>query len=349
MNKSAVLTVFLGLLFVLGGCATKQPLQPSTEFQAQPLVKEMWKKKVDSLIFVLDASSSMAESANGVEKFVVGRDVVAHFNETMPDLAIRVALRSFGHSLSYSFESTVPVYGLTDYSRQGLADALASIVPAGGPSPMAESFKAAGADLRATQGKIAMVVVSDGKDMDKGALRAATALSAEYGDRLCIHTVLVGDDEDGRALLNAVSSAAGCGQAVAATDLATGPAMADFVATVLLDKADSWIFNDIKFESDKAVLMASSYPTLAKIVTILQNQPGIRVEIQGHTDSTASAGYNIDLSKRRAVTVMRYLRSKGIEASRMTAKGYGEGKPVDTNSTEQGKANNRRVELKPLP
>ena len=94
--------------------------------------------------------------------------------------------------------------------------------------------------------------------------------------------------------------------------------------------------------------MNSSYPTLDKIVAILNSNPGISVEIQGHTDSTASAEYNIDLSQRRAETVMKYLESKGIAASRMMAHGYGEGQPIDTNNTEEGKANNRRVELKPV-
>ena len=124
--------------------------------------------------------------------------------------------------------------------------------------------------------------------------------------------------------------------------------MAEFVTTVLLEKAESWIFRDIKFASDKDVLMASSYPTLEKIFHILTNDIDISVEIQGHTDSTASAEYNMDLSQRRAETVMNYLESKGIAASRMTAHGYGEGQPIDTNNTEKGKANNRRVEFKPV-
>lgn len=348
IKTTGLLTAMLALAFLLGGCASQQPIQPMAQFEVQPLVKEMWKQKVDTLVVVLDASSSMGQDYQGMDKFSIGRDIVAHFNETMPELEIQVALRSFGHSMRYSFASTVPVYGMTTYSRQGLADGLMSIIPAGGPSPMASAFTAANDDLKASQGKIAMVVVTDGKDMGKETMPAAKALAAAYGDRLCIHTVLVGDDETGRNLLKNISDTSGCGLAITADELVTGPAMADFVAAVLLEKADSWIFNDIKFESDKAVLIPSSIPTLEKIVEILKNQPNLAVEIQGHTDSTASAAHNIDLSKRRATTVMRYLRAHGIDARRLTAKGYGEGQPIDTNETEQGKANNRRVELKPL-
>jgi OOP family OmpA-OmpF porin len=342
--RSAILV----FIFMLAGCATQHPTRQPPPFQVQPLVKEMWTQKADNLVFVLDASASMSQGYNGYEKFDIGRRVLSRFNKTMPDLAIKVALRSFGHSLTYSHESTVPVYGLNDYSRLDVAEALASIVPAGGPSPMEKSFRAVAEDLKAAQGKIAMVVVSDGQDMDNAILEAAMDLNRQYGDRLCVYTVLVGDDEAGRALLSKISNVTGCGQTINADDVNTGTTMADFVSTVLLDKAESWIFKDVKFESDKAVLMASSYPTLDVMVKILKDNPGISVEIQGHTDSTASAVYNVDLSQRRARTVMKYLQGKGIAPSRMTARGYGEGRPIDTNATEEGKANNRRVELKPM-
>ncbi len=350
MNTRRVVWISFTLvvLFMAGGCATKQPVHPSSTFQVQPLVKEMWTQKVDNLVFVLDASASMSQNHNGYEKFDIGRTVVSRFNKTMPDLPIKVALHSFGHSLTYSYEGTVPVYGLRDYSRAGVADALASIVPAGGPSPMEKSLKAVADDLKATQGKVAMVVISDGKDMGNAPMDAAMELNAQYGDRLCIYTVLIGDDDAGRTLLSRISNVTDCGQAITADDVDTGPAMADFVTTALLVKADSWIFKDIKFESDKDVLMAGSYPTLEKILNILRDTPEISVEIQGHTDSTASAAYNMDLSQRRAQTVMKYLHGKGIPASRITARGYGEGRPIDTNETAEGKANNRRVELKPM-
>lgn len=347
-RKICCISIMLVFMFMLGGCATQQAVRQPPPFQVQPLVKEMWRQKADNLIIVLDASASMSESYNGYEKFDIGRRMVSRFNKTMPDLAFKVALRSFGHSLAYSYKSTVPVYGLSDYSRDGIAAALAEIVPAGGPSPMEKSFKAVADDLKATQGKIAMVVVSDGKDMNDASLKAAMDLNARYGDRLCLYTVLIGDDPAGRTLLSRISNVTGCGQAITADDVNTGSAMAEFVTTVLLEKAESWIFRDIKFESDKDILMASSYPTLEKILHILTNDIEISVEIQGHTDSTASNAHNMDLSQRRAQTVMKYLQSKGIPASRMTARGYGEDRPIDTNDTEEGKANNRRVELKPM-
>jgi OOP family OmpA-OmpF porin len=214
-------------------------------------------------------------------------------------------------------------------------------------------------DLSATQGKIAMVVVSDGKDMGKEPLVAANALKAQFGDRLCIYTVLVGDNEAGRNLLSELSKVTGCGSMVSADNLATGPQMADFVKEVLLEavptplppmsERKTWVFKDIKFEFDKATLMKSSYPILDNIYTILSDHPEIKtVEIQGHTCSIGTEAYNLDLSQRRAHTVMKNLQDKGIDPARMTAKGYGESQPMESNKTKQGRSNNRRVELKPV-
>lgn len=343
---------------VLAGCAAQQGAPRQAAFQAQPLTMHGWQQKTHNLVLVLDASSSMTERFNGVEKFVIGRDFLANFNETVPDLPLLAALRSFGHSPAFSDESTVMNFGLSEYSRPGIAGALAAIVPAGGPSPMSAALEAVADDLRDTEGEIAMVLVSDGKDIEHSPLEAARALQARYADRLCIYTVLVGYDGEGRALLSSISQVAGCGQAVNAMDITSGAKMADFVAEVLLkktetglpemSKAGTWVFKDIKFELDKAVLMKSSYPRLNDIVKILKTQSELKVEIQGHTDSTASDAYNLDLSRRRAQTVMKYLQSKGIAPGRMTARGYGESRPIDSNDTEKGRSNNRRVELKPL-
>lgn len=359
-KRGVYLLSLLVIAVLMSGCAGQDGKKPAP-FQAQSLADGNWKQKADNLIFVLDASSSMTESYNGVQKFDTARGVIANFNQTMPALNLKAALRTFGHDPALSNKSTMLVYGVTNYNRAGLAEALNKIVPAGGPSPMEKSLAAVEEDLKATQGKTAMVIVSDGKDMGKAPLDAANALKAKYGDRLCIYTVLVGDDEAGGALLKALAATTGCGAAVTADQIASGPQMADFVKTVLLEpvakpvkaqmppksERGTWVFKDIKFEFDKATLMASSYPTLENIYAALRDNPEIKVEIQGHTDSVGTDQYNLGLSQRRAQTVMQYLKDKGIAATRMTAKGYGESQPIDTNKTVAGRANNRRVELKP--
>ncbi len=77
----------------------------------------------------------------------------------------------------------------------------------------------------------------------------------------------------------------------------------------------------------------------------MEENPGLAVEIAGHTDSTGSAEHNQDLSQKRAEAVVEYLFSKGIETDRLISTGYGDRKPVGSNDTEEGRAINRRTEL----
>jgi OOP family OmpA-OmpF porin len=87
---------------------------------------------------------------------------------------------------------------------------------------------------------------------------------------------------------------------------------------------------------------------LNSITTVLAANPNLKLEIGGHTDSTGSAAFNEKLSQRRAQAVMDYLVKHGIDASRLSAHGYGSSMPAASNSTAAGRAKNRRVELKPI-
>jgi OOP family OmpA-OmpF porin len=104
----------------------------------------------------------------------------------------------------------------------------------------------------------------------------------------------------------------------------------------------------VNFASGKADILPGSTSVLDEVAAILKADGSIRAEIQGHTDSQGAAGYNQDLSERRANSVREYLIQKGVNASQLTAKGYGESSPVADNSTEIGRLQNRRVELQRL-
>jgi len=106
------------------------------------------------------------------------------------------------------------------------------------------------------------------------------------------------------------------------------------------------ILEGINFEHDKAVLLASSMDILDRVAASLVEHPEVKVEVGGHCDADGSDAYNRRLSDRRAKAVRDYLVKKGVPATRMTAKGYGESQPIADNNTAEGKAKNRRVELK---
>ena len=104
--------------------------------------------------------------------------------------------------------------------------------------------------------------------------------------------------------------------------------------------------NNIFFDYNKYQLKSESYTQLKKIIKILKDDPSLKTEVSGHTDSDGDDDYNLELSEKRAEAVMKYLISNGIEQSRMNSIGYGETKPVADNSTDEGKSLNRRVEFK---
>ena len=108
-----------------------------------------------------------------------------------------------------------------------------------------------------------------------------------------------------------------------------------------------WVLENVLFDFDKAVIKPEAYPLLNEVVTILKKNPGMTVELQGHTDNIGTAEYNMGLSLRRANAVADYLESKGISGDRLTTKGFGFSKPVALNGTEFGRSLNRRVELHP--
>jgi outer membrane protein OmpA-like peptidoglycan-associated protein len=101
----------------------------------------------------------------------------------------------------------------------------------------------------------------------------------------------------------------------------------------------------IFFESNKAVLQASSYPELNRAAALMVANPTMDVEIAGYTDSKGSDAYNLELSQKRANAVKEYIAGQGVELTRLTAIGYGEASPIATNETEEGRADNRRVEF----
>ena len=102
---------------------------------------------------------------------------------------------------------------------------------------------------------------------------------------------------------------------------------------------------NIYFDFDKTSLKSESFTELNKVVDFLKQNPSVEIEISGHTDNKGSDDYNQTLSQGRSESVVTYVIGQGIDSARLTAHGYGEAKPIDTNDSDDGRANNRRVEF----
>src|SRR5574343_511115 len=119
------------------------------------------------------------------------------------------------------------------------------------------------------------------------------------------------------------------------------PEVSDDAIKKLNDYAKTILFN-----SGKSSFQKQTMPVLQAITAILKEYPTAKFSIEGHTDSDGKDASNLKLSQDRAAAVKNYLVEKGIDASRLTSEGFGEAKPIDSNKTAKGKANNRRVEVK---
>lgn len=115
-----------------------------------------------------------------------------------------------------------------------------------------------------------------------------------------------------------------------------------------VNKFGCWVLQGVLFDFDKWNIKTRFYPELDEVVSILEKNPDLKIEIEGHTDNKGTSAYNKILSEKRARSVRKHLVDKGIEPARLSSSGYGFSRPITTNDTSEGRALNRRVELKPV-
>jgi OOP family OmpA-OmpF porin len=391
-------------------CAAPQVQTTQALFSPDTLAADQYEPKVDNFMVILDKSSSMSYKYNGQKRLTIAKDFLSAMNQTLPDMEINGAFRTFGHMASASGQPSVLFYGPAEYSKKKFQGALDAAQRAIGRSPLGAAINAAAGDLKKSEGQIAVIIVSDGADMDTTPITAANNMKAKFGDRVCIYTVLVGDDPAGETLMKQVAAAGDCGVSVRADGFKDSGDMGDFVKNVFLaeivkpvmdsdgdgvtddldrcpntpkgvkvdaqgcpldsdgdgvadyldkcpntpkgatvDARGCWTYAAmVMYDINSAEIKPEAYPMLDEAILILEKNPEMKVEIDGHTDNTGTAAYNMNLSERRAKSVMKYFVDKGVEAERLTTKGFGLTKPAASNDTKEGRTKNRRVELTPV-
>jgi OOP family OmpA-OmpF porin len=360
----------------LSGCTTSPTTYPY--FVAAPVAQKTssasFTQTADNLFVILDTSSSKAETFDGDVSnstlLDVEKQLLHRISKTIPASAnITSGLRSFGTGFCAHKKDTLLLQKAnTQHSNNIFQSSLDKANSAHGDSHLERALQESTSDLKATTGNIALLVITDGQKISSKVLAEASALEAQYGDRLCIYSVWVGNQKEqaGKLALQELSNIAGCGRSVDIQSVMSNIETAAFVEEMLYKETPKAIIkcntsisdtqkNDITsqafpavpFNNDKASV-ASRYARLFdNTIETLKSHPHLHLEIQGHTDNTGSAYYNSVLSFKRAENVKNILVSNGISTDRLTIKSFGESAPLASNDTEEGRASNRCVELKP--
>ena len=315
-------------------------------------------------------------------KLEVEKELLSRMNKTIPNIKLTSGLRSFGFGKCVGMATKLN-QAVESYSKASFSAAIDSLVCGSGGSPMDIALKAVPKDLTETTGNIAAIIFSDGHGLDRSPTPSAKILKDLYGERLCIYTVWVGnpDEIEGRRNLLDLSNLGACGFSTSATKIASPEGMGKFVEQVffkkvfpvlpvpegdadldgVLDSKDKcprtplgatvnvqgcWVIKGINFDTDKHNIKSKYHHLLDNAATVLKRNAGLTIEVQGHTDNVGSDEYNAALSDRRANAVKEYLNKKANGNASLSSKGYGEAKPIATNETASGRAQNRRVQLK---
>ncbi len=371
--------LFLAAACLVIGCAaqTAVTIAPAKDLNPK-LAGGEFVPKADNFIVILDGSASMSDPYRETTKSAFAKGLASLMNQIIPEMKLTAGLRTFGDLSAWHDIRTARLYGMTQYTRAGLGKAVRDVKTCG-PSPLELAIIEASEDLKGTSGGIAVILFSDGEDMDKEPILAARGMKALYEERVCIYTVLTGSSPVGRKLLENVAREGGCGFFVTGDSIASSEGMADFVEKVFFmrktaaapapepaaappvvaeevrefkverqaaaEAVPERITLNVLFDTGKAVVKTGYYKEIQKVVDFMTNHPTATAVIEGHTDSIGKAAANVKLSQRRADAIKKILVEKyKISKSRIKAVGYGPKNPIADNKTADGRQKNRRVE-----
>jgi OOP family OmpA-OmpF porin len=335
---------------------------------------------VDQLIVLVDSSSSVDEST----LFRDEKALVESFARSMPEGDYEAGSIAFGGF----DRTRAPLEDFERKRVQGEAAEITHLAEGTPIHKALDeaSIQLGGKKGRAAVVLYSDGLITDevGRELDPQlAIDAANNLNESYDGTVCLHTVQTGSDPDGAALLRQISETTECGtfrtlggvRDVASLqqferdvfleqrlpDVAAAPA--DLDGDGVLDANDlcpgtprgagvdtrgCWIVKGLLFDTDSATIDAAGREALDDVAAVLRQNPSLRVELGGHTDSQGTEAYNRGLSDRRAEAARSYLVAEGIAASRLEAKGFGESNPAADNATAEGRHFNRRTQVEVL-
>ena len=373
-NMIKLLAVVLSLA-LLGGCASV--IKPIPAQDLNPKLKSgALVQKTNNFEVIMDTSASMEDPYTWnhfaytaplkTTKLEYEQHLVRLFNDTIPSLKLTAGLRDFAGErwLTRPFMTKL-WYGMAPYVKEDLGKSIFEVNTYGVESPLDVALDAATADLKPLAGKSAVIIFSDGLEMQK-AVAAATAMKAALKD-VCIYAVQIGPDNitadypqgEGKTLLDKVVKAGQCGFLVNGKDVETAGGMANFVEKIFLGPAAAAAAapapaamvppaadpDSIYFDYDKYNVKPEYKSVVKKEADYLKANKDAKVTIEGNCDERGTNEYNMALGQRRADSAAKALKATGIDAKRIKTVSYGEEKPVCKESNEACWSKNRNAKF----
>jgi OOP family OmpA-OmpF porin len=377
-NKAFILIATAICLSLVAGCATTIKPIPAQDLN-QKLQSGAIVQQINNFEVILDTSASMYDphkwSHYGytdkltTTKLEYAQSLARLFNDSIPDMKLTAGLRDFTGKRLLRRDYTNLWYGMAPYEKEDLGKAIYAVNISGVDSPLDLAIDAATMDLKLLAGKSAVIIFSDGVVMPK-AVASAQAMKAAMKENICIYTVQIGNDPEGKALLQKVVKAGDCGAYVTGEEVSSAAGMAAFVEKVFIGtppppakappaEAPPAVLppvvvpppevpkklEAIYFDFDKYVVRPEYRDTLKRNAEWLQANKDYDIRIEGNCDERGTSEYNMALGQRRADAAAKHLLDLGIGKDRIRAVSYGEAKPACTEHSAACWIQNRRADF----
>jgi len=332
--------------------------------------------KAENFVFFVDHSGSMAMSApsdsqssviarqdpNKQEKIEVVKEILGAVNADIPDMTFNAGLYTFGPFQEYM--------GVAPYSKNGVDKSISEVKAHydifGRLTPMGLGLQSLDVVLSGLSKRKAVILTTDGEsNLGAKPLPVVRDMYAKHGDSICFHVISFAQTEEQKAIVDEIAAINSCTVSVDAMDLLDDAKRDQFVRDVFYDVEiipaapvakpepapepeveEVIVFRNVNFDFDKSNIKQEFVPILREAAEIIKSRPGKTVMVDGHTCNIGTAKYNMGLSERRASSVNNFLVKEGVDEDRIKAQGFGLTNPRYDNSTREGRALNRRVEIR---
>ena len=354
--KYTVLPMALGILLVgfLAGTLPAAEVITEKDIVEKVVKKEDFIRTADNFIILFDSSDSMKEFVNkGTKetKYDVVKRILAERQRVLPDLGYNAGL--------YIYTPWQEVYPMGPYDPAKFAAAIDNL-PAEpkGRTPLPEGIRAIGPVLEKLSGKTAVFVFSDGTFNHLTDVKLPEDYTRELAEQhnVCFYMISSATKWQADKRLTDMAKANACSRVIPIEAFINNPgymtgALYTVKASAVVETTTEARIAGLKaqdgnFDFDRYDLRPEFRSELDEVGEFLQNHPDAYVMLVGYTDSIGSEEYNLGLSLRRANSAAEYLTSQhNIERDRIVVNYYGEANPIASNDTEEGRSQNRRVEI----